>query len=164
MNSKDLTAETTNLRTYLLALAGRIAGYDQAEDVVQDAIVKAFEFFVGNPDADIKNTKSWLASLARNTAIDYRRRSNMANRVHSRILAEAVTEYDPRDDRIASLDAKAIVKSAGLEANEIYIIEQAFLMGRTYEEIGMELDLSQSTIKRTVKRARAKLATAKENI
>jgi RNA polymerase sigma-70 factor (ECF subfamily) len=163
MNQSDLTAETTNLRTYLLALAGRIAGYEQAEDVVQDGIVSAFEYFVTHPDAEIHNPKAWLASLVRNRAIDVRRHDNIKSRVHGQILAESVTDYDPRDTLNDALDAKRIVREAGLESDEIYIVEQVYLTGRTYDELADELDISVSTVKRRVKSARAKLATAKEN-
>ena len=127
-------------------------------------MVKAWEFFVLNPDASIKDSKAWLASIVRNLAINERRNTNAHRKVHNQLVAEEITEYNPSDDWNQGIDAKAVVKASGLTSEEIYIIEQAYLTGRTYREIGTELDLSTTTIKRKVAKARAKLANAKENL
>jgi RNA polymerase sigma-70 factor (ECF subfamily) len=160
----DLGQAYEEWRTYLLGIAGKIANYDAAPDIVQSGMVKAFEHIANNPDEPINSTKGWLASIVRNVAIDYVRRSNLHDRVVGKLNAEQITEYNPSTDLNDGIDARIIVANAGLTHEEIYIIEQVYLYGRSYQELASELDLSLTTVKRRVTSARTKLRDAKEKL
>src|SRR5919109_1461104 len=60
--------------------------FDEAQDIVQDALMKAMEVwpFHGIP----QNPSAWLYKVAKNKTIDYIRSNQLHNKIHAELLHE----------------------------------------------------------------------------
>lgn len=143
----------------LFGICSRILGEGQdAEDALQEAYVNVWrraERF----DASRASPITWLAAIARNTAIDrLRARGN-------RSTAPIEEAFDLADDRPR---ADTLLEGAGesrrlhgclgeLGGNEASLIKTAFLEGATYPELAARSGEPLGTIKSRIRRALAKL-------
>ncbi len=143
----------------LFGICLRISGDRQAaEDILQDVYVKVWRR-ASAFDAERASPISWLARIAHNAAIDWRRAQNrhetlpddgMADFVDEAPLADAMLERDEERSRLlACLD--------GLETNQSSVIRRAFLDGLTYQQLSDGTDTPLGTIKSWVRRGMQKL-------
>jgi RNA polymerase sigma-70 factor, ECF subfamily len=148
--------------------AARIIGNDrQAEDIAQEAFLKAYENFAqlrSNPSAG-----GWLRTVTRNLVFNhlgrYRRRWRLFSELHSADSDEDEPEMDIAipDEVLAGVDADVrhqIIEAAVQQLPEhqrvplvLYHFEEL-----RYEEIAEKLHISLAKVKIDIFRARAALA------
>jgi len=73
-----LVAMRPRLHRYCARMVGSVI---DGEDVLQDALIKAVEAFASA--AAIQNPEAWLFRIAHNTALDFLRRRNRQDALHS---------------------------------------------------------------------------------
>jgi RNA polymerase sigma-70 factor (ECF subfamily) len=142
----------------LFGICLRICGDRQAaEDILQDVYVKVWRR-AASFDAERASPISWLAMIAHNAAIDWRRAQHLHGRLDDAAftladeapLADAVAEGDEERRRLlACLD--------GLESNQSSAIRRAFLDGLTYQQLSDETNTPLGTIKSWIRRGMLKL-------
>jgi RNA polymerase sigma factor (sigma-70 family) len=143
-------------RRPLMRYVSRILPPERAEDVVQQAFVKAYEAMLRG-SAEL-NLRPWLYRIAHNTAL---------NALRDKALGHA--ELDERIDGVERPD-QAFERSVGLR--ELVVAVQALperqrsaillreLEGRSYEEIAASLGVTDGAVRQLLNRARNTLRAA----
>jgi RNA polymerase sigma factor (sigma-70 family) len=128
---------------------------------VEDACMFAWTKFLSIERDQIKDARSWLATLAIHEAFKLDSRARRTRPLVNK-EDEVVDIADPRDELAAALllaDAGDVVKAASLSARQAQILG-LHAAGFTYEEISAQTGDSRRTIERQLLRARHKLADA----
>jgi RNA polymerase sigma-70 factor (ECF subfamily) len=135
-----------------------------AQDVVQDAYLRALKYFDGFRGTDGGDGRAWLLAIVRNTAFTWRRRH--------RLEANA-TEFDERfhSDSVAEVHPEAAVLGAAAreslhqaldrlppEFREVIVLRE--LQGLSYKEIGEVTGVPVGTVMSRLSRARGRLQRA----
>ena len=124
-----------------------------AEDAVQEALLRAWER--SEKGEDIEHLNAWVTTVALNLARSALRRVVAERKARSR-LADATYEHsDPTDDRIDVERALATLSRRQREA----VVLRYYLQMDT-REVAEVMRTSEGTVKSTLFRARAALATA----
>ena len=143
-------------RRALMRYVSRLLPPERAEDVVQQAFVKAYEAM--HRDSAELNLRPWLYRIAHNGAL---------NALRDRALGHA--ELDERIDGVERPD-QVLERTASLR--ELVVAVQALperqrsaillreLEGRTYEEIATSLGVSDGAVRQLLNRARNSLRAA----
>ena len=143
-------------RRALMRYVSRLLPPERAEDVVQQAFVKAYEAM--HRDGAELNLRPWLYRIAHNTAL---------NALRDRGLRHA--ELDERIDGVERPD-QALERSQGLR--DVLVAVQALperqrdaillreLEGRSYEEIALALGVTDGAVRQLLNRARNSLRSA----
>ena len=129
-----------------------------AEDVVQDAVVRAFRFF---SSVRTDNARSWLFTIVRRTW--YARLAQPGNRIPS-IEYDEVT--DRRSDEVPRMDELLIrreqaervrraVEQLPAEFREVIVLRE--LEGLSYKEIATVVNVPLGTVMSRLSRARERL-------
>ena len=144
----------------LFGICLRICGNRQAaEDVLQEVYLTIWKR-AGGYDPGRSSPITWLATIARNRSIDWRRsRGNLAVDV----LPEALPE--PTDPSLLALDAVLLDEADrhlhrcldGLDAQQREAIRTAFFDGLTYAELATRAAVPLGTMKSRVRRGLARL-------
>lgn len=130
---------------------------DDAQDVVQEAYLRAFRFFDGFKGGD---GKAWLLAVVRNTCLTWRRRQN--NKLADVAFDETAHGSDPsvtaeaglvEDARMAPL--RTCIESLPLEYREIIIMRE--LEELSYREIAGIASVPIGTVMSRLARARKRL-------
>ncbi|MBB6124918.1 sigma-70 family RNA polymerase sigma factor [Sphingobium subterraneum] len=143
----------------LFGICLRICGNRQAaEDILQDVYVKVWRR-AGSFDSQRASPISWLAMIAHNAAVDWRRAQHhhgtldddaVLSIADEAPLADAVAEQDEDRRRLLScLD--------GLDESQSSVIRRAFLDGMTYQQLSDESGTPLGTIKSWIRRGLQKL-------
>jgi RNA polymerase sigma-70 factor (ECF subfamily) len=132
-----------------------------AQDVVQDAYLRALKYFDGFRGVD---GRPWLLAIVRNTAFTWRRRHR---------IDASVTEFDERlhSEGVAELHPEAAVLGASAreslhqaldelpaEFREVIVLRE--LQGFSYKEIGEITGVPVGTVMSRLSRARQRLQRA----
>jgi RNA polymerase sigma-70 factor, ECF subfamily len=130
--------------------------HDDADDVVQDAIVRALQ--TTHPLRDRMRARSWLIGIVTSTFIDrMRRRKRM-------VLTGEIELPDPAADEpneplpwesISNDDVRAAVSSLPGDVQTAYTMFA--LQGRPYVEIAAKLEIAKATVGTRIHRARKQL-------
>jgi RNA polymerase sigma factor (sigma-70 family) len=143
-------------RRALMRYVSRLLPPERAEDVVQQAFVKAYEAM--HRDAADLNLRPWLYRIAHNGAL---------NALRDRALGHA--ELDDRIDGVERPD-QAFERATGLR--ELVVAVQALperqrsaillreLEGRSYDEIALALGVTDGAVRQLLNRARNSLRSA----
>lgn len=128
-----------------------------AEDVAQEAVLRAYRFFSGYRGGD---ARAWLLQIVRNSCYTW---------LEKRMPSELVTEFNeelhqvslPNPETIAlqaSDRAKlnAALESLPVRAREVIVLRE--LEGCSYKEISEVTGIPMGTVMSTLSRAREKLA------
>ena len=138
-------------------LARWLAGNDHdAEDIVQDACVRAFRFGGGFRGG---NSRAWLLTIVRNTACSWLRknRPQAAVPLGEDELAEiedsggSATAFDKADAGVV----RAALEALPLEFREALVLRE--LEGLSYKEIAEVADVPVGTVMSRLARARREL-------
>ncbi|MDP9837384.1 RNA polymerase sigma-70 factor (ECF subfamily) [Neorhizobium huautlense] len=152
----DVLAQLSSLRRYARSL---VRHPDDAEDLVHDALVRAFErkatFRTGG------NLRNWLLSIVHNTHIDRLRRAKSLDRRHddAAYLIDTVEQADPNHSiRLKQLrDAFHGLPDEQRDALHLVAIE-----GLSYQEAANALSIPVGTLMSRISRAREKLRDFEE--
>lgn len=138
-----------------------------AEDVLQDAYLRVWQA-AGNYDPATGRPLPWLCAIARNRAIDGRRRSGTAE---VQGPAEDGTEdwvarlMDPHDDATAFMDRDALSTCLNrLEPTHRDCVVLAYCEGYSRGELAQRYDRPVNTIKTWLHRALAALKSCLETV
>lgn len=129
----------------------------QAEDAMQDVYVRIWRN-AGGYDAARGRPITWLAAIARNMAIDVRRREGArgaGREVEIDLDLLGGREDAPSSERLAALSACL----SRLEPDQRKLILAAYLQGESREELAERLDRPVGTIKSWLHRGLAVLRT-----
>ena len=143
----------------LFGICVRISGNTQeAEDVLQDVYVKVWRQ-AGRFDPMRASPITWLATIARNAAID-RRRAEGRHAGEPEDAAASVPDAAPLADTLIDAEqgrARIFACLAGLEERQAGAIRAAFFDGLTYAELAERMATPLGTMKSWIRRGLAKL-------
>ncbi|TSC91193.1 MAG: RNA polymerase sigma-70 factor, ECF subfamily [Parcubacteria group bacterium Licking1014_17] len=128
----------------------------EAEDQAQNAFVKAYLKF--DTLKDVNKVRSWLFSIAKNTAIDFfRKNKNREVAVDTDVLKNLSTVTG--NEYIDQVVRKHIAHSVdnivdNLNSRDRMIIKLLYYEGFSYEEICGILHVNKNTLKSQLRRAR----------
>ena len=101
----DIEALLARMRPKLHRYCARMVGsVIDGEDVLQDALIKAMEAL--QSVAPIVNTEGWLFRIAHNTALDFLRRRNRQEALHSAEEVEMIA------DRLDDVESRQIAATS----------------------------------------------------
>jgi len=128
-----------------------------AEDVAQEAVLRAYRFFNGFRGGD---ARAWLLQIVRNSCYTW---------LQNRKPAELVTEFNEELHSKASVDPETVALQASdhtklqaalqalpVRAREVIVLRE--LEGCSYKEISEVTGIPMGTVMSTLSRAREKLA------
>ncbi|WP_114771589.1 sigma-70 family RNA polymerase sigma factor [Microvirga subterranea] len=126
----------------------------QAEDLVQDALVRAYERRgTFRPDG---NLRGWLLSILHNTFIDDRRR-HAAEARRTQHLAEQIEASAPADQEARVRLQQVQQAFLGLPDEQRAALHLVAIEGLSYQEAAATLDIPIGTLMSRLGRARAAL-------
>ncbi|TCC90635.1 sigma-70 family RNA polymerase sigma factor [Pedobacter frigiditerrae] len=132
----------------LMGIISRIVKFDEvAEDVLQDTFLKIWKS-IAHYDASKGRLFTWMANLAKNTAIDQVRSKNY--------LKYNVT--DEIEDRLTKIDQENLISinpdriglkqlTEKLKQDQFEIIQLFYFEGYTQSEVAKELNIPLGTVK-----------------
>lgn len=135
----------------LRSIARRIVGDADADDVVQETLLRALVSAPSGPDP---TPRAWLAAVARHVAIDWWRR----RRPLAPLPEEAAVEVPPDEER-PSLPELLTGLSAHSEG-EVLVLLLRDALDLDVDEVAAALDTSVGTVRVLHHRARARLRAA----
>jgi RNA polymerase sigma-70 factor (ECF subfamily) len=159
------------LRARIYAVAFRLVGPDDAEDVVMDTYLKAWRAlprFAGR-----SSLSTWLCGIARNQSLDLIRRRQVRNRgrVANKDDEDRVAEVDDPTqtgplDTMQSTEDQALCQRALAALPEIHrnALLLRYVDGLSYQEIAAALDISMGTTMSRLFNARRKLRQQVESL
>jgi RNA polymerase sigma factor (sigma-70 family) len=160
----DVGAFAELYRAHVVAVrsvvAHQIAGDEVISDVVQEVFARALERLhtLRQPD----QFRSWVLTIAHNTAIDARRERDRVRWVSDGDIAERPSNEDGPETlaELAELGQLVNVALAGLARRDLIALALATNLGFSPAEIGAALGVSPGAAKVIVHRARGRLRTA----
>jgi len=149
--------ELTSAKLFGICL--RISGdREAAEDILQEVYLKVWRR-AGAFDAGRASPVSWLAAIARNAALDWRRASRRHDADPEAALA-AVPDSGPLADMTLEADearTRLMACLEGLDPAHSGVIRQAFLDGLTYQQLAERTATPLGTVKSWIRRGMQKL-------
>ena len=148
----DVDTLYERVKPKLRAMASRFVGWDDAEDVVQDAFLKALTFpGVFRHEASLA---TWMTRILMNVAIDEtRRRKRRPSCLASSSIERAERAMHPI--QLVRLEMKAALADSTRMDREVLVL--AGVMGFSHEETAHRLGLSVGTTKSRLWHARRRL-------
>jgi RNA polymerase sigma-70 factor (ECF subfamily) len=156
--------EATKVKLFGICL--RILGdQSEAEDALQDVYANLLRS-ADRYDPDRASPISWLATLARNRAVDRARKGGV--RAHAAPIDEAGALPDGvplADEQLIDGERDARVHSCieTLSENQRRPIREAFFGGRTYDEIAHAEDVPPGTMRSRIRRGLMRLRDCMED-
>ena len=124
-----------------------------AQDVVQDAALRALKYFGGFRGTTDADGRAWFLTIVRNTAYTWR------NRHHGDAVATEFNEElhsgDIHDDPATALDLQQAIDALPLEFREVIVLRE--LEGLSYKEISDVTGVPVGTVMSRLSRARKRL-------
>lgn len=139
----------------LLALARHVTrDSSAAQDVVQIAFIKAWTN-AARFDPARSSAMTWLATIVRNSAIDWWRAHNRRDEVSDAVLDVIADEAEPADERIIrqQREEQAGQMIGQLQADRQDVIRGAFYDGLTYAELARREGVALGTMKSRIRRS-----------
>lgn len=146
-------------RRLLLAMAGRIAGHERREDVLQLSLLRAWSALCAG--VEVHQPQAWLHQIVRNVALTERARNH----------ASTVLPEELEDDRSTATSAEQRLEvrellrnlSALPECQRVALVSTE-LGGLSRREIAADLGTSEGAVRQLVHRARTTVRTAMTGI
>lgn len=146
---KYVEKEQERLRRFLLALC--CGNRDEADDIAQEALVKAY--LSSDSYRDEGKFTSWLYKIAHNTFLDKQKSQR-----YSSSLDEAVSVYDSSFESDRSFKYQDLYAAIStLPAKERTAILLFYLNGYSVKEISTIVDCSADAVKKQLSRGREQL-------
>lgn len=143
----------------LFGVCLRILNDRQAsEDALQDAYVKVWRS-AGRFDAKRASPITWLATIARNTAIDRKRSGGNRVMVSDDAIKDMAADEQSALERLEKKEGADILNKCldSLEARQRNVIRTAFFEGHSYNELAQKLGTPLGTVKSWVRRGLKRL-------
>jgi RNA polymerase sigma-70 factor (ECF subfamily) len=142
----------------LYGIVVRILGRSElADEVLQEVYVRVWQR-AGDFDAATSSPITWLATIARNRALDEARRASMRSLEECPELLQVAGEDDPSAAQERSEELRRLYACLeGLEAEKKEIVLLVYYHGLTREEIASRLARPVATVKTWLRRSLAQL-------
>ncbi len=147
----ELVSHLPAMRAFALSLTRNAS---QADDLVQDTVVKAWSHF--DRFAPGTNLRAWLFTILRNTFYSTRRRTVREVSDSDGALVGALAEKPTHDGRLQYADFFWAFQQLPDEQREALTLVGA--MGHSYEEAAEMTGVAVGTVKSRANRARVRLA------
>lgn len=131
---------------------------EQAEDVLQEVYIKVWNR-AARFDAARASPITWLAAIARNSAIDAIRRSGRRSEVSDDALPDIEDDAPAADQMLCSQEDAARLQECleALEHDHRRCIRLAFFRGYTHSELSEQVGVPLGTLKSWIRRGLASL-------
>jgi len=129
-----------------------------AEDVVQEAYLRAFKFFSGYYGGD---SRSWLLTIVRNTCytwLQQNRALRLTDPLDDKLDEVGLDFGDPEMLLVRSVDSQIVrnaLRELPVEFREVVVLRE--MEGLSYKEIANIADIPIGTVMSRLKRGRARL-------
>lgn len=125
----------------------RVKDKEFTQDILQEVLLKVYKFCIS--DSGVKNLRSWLFQIARNTMIDHFRRQ-------AKYSSSELADYPQEDENFAYKEATEFIKPMLGFLPEAYALplKMADLEGMKQKDIARTLGLSLTATKTRIQRAR----------
>jgi RNA polymerase sigma-70 factor (ECF subfamily) len=139
------------LHRYCARMTGSVI---DGEDVLQDALIKAVEAFASA--GAIGNPEGWLFRIAHNTALDFLRRRNRQEALHSGEEVDMIA--DPADTvqnrEIAGASLRTFMRLPVAQRSSVILMD---VLGCSLREVCEVMDFSLPAVKAALHRGRTQL-------
>jgi RNA polymerase sigma-70 factor, ECF subfamily len=135
-----------------------------AQDVVQDAYLRALKYFDGFRGAEAADGRAWLLTIVRNTAFTWRRRYRQeagSAEFDEQLHSESVADVHPEamlSDASARESLHQALDRLPPEFREVIVLRE--LQSLSYKEIGEVTGVPVGTVMSRLSRARSRLQRA----
>ena len=135
-----------------------------AEDVVQEACLRALKYFDGFRGAEERSARAWFLAIVRNTAYTWRRRGReaaLATEFDEREHSDAVADQHPEAELLRSSAKESLGRALDRlppEFREVIVLRE--LQGLSYKEISDVAGVPVGTVMSRLSRARMRLQEA----
>jgi RNA polymerase sigma-70 factor (ECF subfamily) len=151
----DLERLLGELRPKLHRYCARMTGSAvDGEDIVQDAMIKAFNALpvVGVVD----NLEGWLFRIAHNTALDFLRRRARAPTMQNEMTLDMIAAPDSpdRNHEVAAMSLRTFMRLPALQRSAVILKD---VLGHSLEEIASITGASEAAAKSALQRGRVRL-------
>lgn len=127
-----------------------------AEDLVQEACIKAYSSYLNKKEGEIKNPKAWLFKILINTHIDYTRKKSLA--IVDIDSLDLIDNKSPASDTETNIFFKDLSEAINrLETEQRIIIYLSDINEYPYKEISKILNIPLGTVMSRLHRARQAL-------
>jgi RNA polymerase sigma factor (sigma-70 family) len=140
----------------LLRTAARVARPPQAEDVVQEALMRAWGAL--SAGTRVENIQGWLHQIVRNTALNHLARERRPAERLPDDLADPQRLGAALDERLLAHEMLALM--AALPEPQRTALAETVLAGRSRQEIAADLGVSEGAVRQLVHRARSAVRLA----
>ena len=139
------------LHRYCARMTGSVI---DAEDVVQEAMVKAIEAFTGA--GPIASVEGWLFRIAHNAALDHLRRRARQDATYADKDLDTVPDpmTSTEDRHIAAASLRTFMRLPVAQRSSVILMD---VLGYTIEEVGSIIGSSVPAVKAALHRGRARL-------
>jgi RNA polymerase sigma-70 factor, ECF subfamily len=135
-----------------------------AQDVVQDAYLRALKYFDGFRGAEAQDGRAWLLTIVRNTAFNWRRRYRQeasTAEFDEQLHSGSVEDVHP-DAALSDASARESLHQAidrlPAEFREVIVLRE--IQGLSYKEIAEVTGVPGGTVMSRLSRARSRLQRA----
>jgi RNA polymerase sigma-70 factor, ECF subfamily len=134
---------------------------DDAEDVAQEAMLRAYRFFGTFHGGD---PRAWLLQIVRNASYDWlkkNRPADLADEFDEQVHVGATTKVNPESLAIAANDRDRLsraLESLAPKQREVIVLRE--LEGCSYKEISAIAEIPIGTVMSALSRARTQLQSA----
>jgi len=151
----DLNGLLVSMRPKLHRYCARMTGsVIDGEDVLQDALIKAVESFASA--GPLRHPEGWLFRIAHNTALDFLRRRNRSQALHSGeevdMIADPVDAVTSR--QIAGASLRTFMRLPVAQRSSVILMD---VLGCSLREVCDVMDFSLPAVKAALHRGRAQL-------
>lgn len=152
---EDFAAMLGRHRTFLLRVAASIVGPEDAEDVVQEACLRAWR---GRAAFDGRAPGGWLATIARHAATDMLRRRHFVTVVLDHLPERADPAQEPEPAALAREVGEAIAAAlATIPRDQADAVLRCCGDGQKYREAAGASGVPVTTIRARLNKARVRL-------
>lgn len=146
------------VRAFLQRKAGTAGDRSQAEEITQEVMIKVWRK-ARSFDSSKASATTWIYTIARNTRIDFIRRSERNER---RIAVEDIWHESEFAEPLVDLQQRRAQKRVheameALPADQSHVMFKAFMEGKSHNQIADELGLPLGTVKSRIRLALSKL-------
>jgi RNA polymerase sigma factor (sigma-70 family) len=139
----------------LMGIISRIVKFDEiAEDILQETFIKIWKS-IAHYDSSKGRLFTWMANLAKNTAIDQIRSKYYTHAIKTDAIENIQIDYlDVKNNHHLNLDAIGLKQlMCNLKPDQKKIIDLFYFEGYTQAEVAEELNMPLGTVKTRIRQA-----------